>query len=347
MYVPKALVWTGQILLLLFCTLFIPSIASAHEVYVLDHDEINNALTAPRSDFIPIIEQNLGLFIFSGVVALGLVVGVLLLSKMPFVERVFDPLLHKIKHFAPIITQFTFGLALTASGIYSAAFGPELPLSDSFGSFTHIVQALFVLLGVMIISGVFPRIAGSIALIIFLPLIFHYKTYMLNYGTYFGEVLALAFFGGGYSVFKIKQPAFEKNIERHLHKYKFLLLRVIFGVSLIYASVYAKYIHGGLAMETVLRYNLTDYFPFEAGFIVLGAFITELLIGLFFLIGFEIRFTSLVFIFFLIQSIFFFGEAVWPHIILIGTAMAMFTHGYDRYTIVAKFSRRKDLEPVI
>jgi uncharacterized membrane protein YphA (DoxX/SURF4 family) len=321
--------------------------ASAHEVYVLDHDEISSALKVPPSDFLGTIQAHLGQFVLSGIIALAIVIAVFFIGKASAVEKTLDPLLHSIKHFAPWITQCTLGLALVASGLFNAAFGPELPLTDLFGAYTAAARAVFIALGACMVFGIYPRLAGSVALVLFVPFLARYTSYMLNYGTYYGEALALALFGGGYALFTFKTPAFEKNIERHLHTYKFLLLRIFFGVSLIYASAYAKYIHGALALDTVIKYHLTNYFPFEAHFIVLGAFIIELLIGIFFIIGFEIRFTALVFLTFLTMSILFFGEAVWPHIILIGTALAMFTHGYDHYTAGAKLSRRTDLEPVL
>ncbi len=323
------------------------SVARAHEVYVLDHDEVESASHEPQSDFRETIETHLGQFLLSAIIGMVIIIAVFILSRMPFIEKSLDPFLHKIKHLAPLITQGTLGLALVASGYYNAAFGIELPLYDLFGVGTGVVRVIFILLGACMVLGVYPRLAGSLAFIIFLPFLVHYKTYMLNYGTYYGEALALLLFGGGYALVNMRTPAFEKNIEHHLHKYKFLLLRIFFGVSLIYASVYAKYVHGGLALATIVKYHLTNYFPFEPNFIVLGAFLTEILIGLFFIIGFELRFTSLVFLMFLTLSILFFGEAVWPHIILIGTSLAMFTHGYDRYTIGATLSPRKDLEPVL
>ncbi|MBI1833510.1 MAG: hypothetical protein HYR90_01665 [Candidatus Andersenbacteria bacterium] len=332
---------------LLAAAYYIPSVATAHEVYVLDHNEISEGLSAPRSDFVQTVQNHLSQFIISGLVAVLLVLGVYGISHITFIEKTFDPFLYRMKRFAPHITQGTLGLALVSGGFFQAAFGPELPLSDIFGSAAGVFQYIYIILGACILFGIYPRIASTVTFFLLLPLIVVYKTYILNYGTYFGEALALALFGGGYALVKAKTPAFEKNIERHVHKYKFLLLRIAFGTSLLYASAYAKYIHGGLAILTVTRYHLTQYIPFDADFVVLGAFITELLIGLFFLIGFEIRFTSLLFLFFLTLSILFFGEAVWPHIILIGTSLAMFTHGYDRYTVVAKISQRKDLEPVL
>ncbi len=339
--------WFFQVSFLLLLLLAPQALVWAHEVYVLTPDEVEHALTTSRPDFLATIQNNLGQFIVSGIVALVLVVVVFVIAETSFVEIFFNSFLHKLKLYTPFIMQFTFGVSLIAGGFYNATFGPELPLDASFGSFSDIFRFIFIVLGICILLGIYPRIASTIALIIFLPLLAQHGTYMLNYGTYYGEALAVALFGGGYALFTVKTPSFEKNIEHHLYKYKFLLLRIVFGLSLMYASLYAKFIHGGLALATVTTYHLTSYFPFEADFIVLGAFITELLIGFFILIGFEIRFASLMLLFFLVLSIGFFGEAVWPHIILFGTALAMFTHGYDRYTVVAKLSHRKDLEPVL
>jgi hypothetical protein len=42
-----------------------------------------------------------------------------------------------------------------------------------------------------------------------------------------------------------------------------------------------------------------------------------------------------------------FGEAIWSHITLIGTSLAMFTHGYDRYTLGGQLFERGNLEPIL
>lgn len=42
----------------------------------------------------------------------------------------------------------------------------------------------------------------------------------------------------------------------------------------------------------------------------------------------------------------FFGESVWPHIVLFGTAFGMFVHGYDKYTL-ERVLYKKDHEPIL
>jgi len=321
--------------------------AYAHEVYVLTEDEIATALEKPTVNPLLVVKDHLAEFMLWGYVVAGGIAAVFFFSLLKPVEQFINPLLLRIKHYAPPITQVTLGLALLVGGWYGAAFGIELPFTETFGTAAFNMRVIFMILGACFIFGIYPRIASILTGAVLLPYVFQYGAYMLNYATYFGEVLTLILFGGSYSIIKTKENRLERSIERHFHKYKFLMLRIFFGVSLIFASVYAKLIHSALALETVTKYNLTKYFHFEPSFLVLGAMIIEILVGLFILIGFEVRFASLVLLIFLTLSITFFGEAVWPHIMLIGTAMAMFTHGYDKYTVSGYFNHQKDLEPVL
>jgi hypothetical protein len=56
---------------------------------------------------------------------------------------------------------------------------------------------------------------------------------------------------------------------------------------------------------------------------------------------------ALVFIGFLTLSILFFGEAVWPHIILFGVNVALFAHGYDQYKLGKLLQGERIGEPVL
>jgi uncharacterized membrane protein YphA (DoxX/SURF4 family) len=235
-----------------------------------------------------------------------------------------------LKPLAPRIAQFTLGAALTASGYYGAVFGPELSLIGIFGPWAPVASGIVMTLGLMVILGYRPRLAGAAAVALFIALAFDYGIYLLNYGTYLGEALVLALWGGAYAWTGLRDGG---------HPLKFAVLRVLFGLSLIYASLYAKLIHGALALEVVSKYQLTHYFPFNPVFLVLGAMCVELLFGLCFISGFQLRLISLVFLTFLGLSLVFFGEAVWPHLILIGTALAIFCHGADLYTLDARIHR--------
>lgn len=134
---------------------------------------------------------------------------------------------------------------MLAGGYYGAAFGVELPFL-AIGP-VALLRALFVGCGTMLLLGVYPRIAAAVAVGLFAPFLIQYGAYMLNYATYLGEAVAILTFGSAYSTLGSLRLSsfFERGIMGHLLRYKFLLLRVCFGISLIYASVYAKFLHGG------------------------------------------------------------------------------------------------------
>lgn len=326
----------------------LPHLAHAHEVYVLDHAEIDQALRAPTPDFMAVIGSSLPLFIISGIVTCLIIAIVWRISIASPLEKASQKILHRVKHWAPRIAQATLGSAILASGYYGAIFGTELPLETVFGAWAPALRITLLVIGTMLLFGIMPRLAAILTIGIFSGLSVEYGAYMLNYGTYLAEAVALTLWGSAYHLFSAPPfHLFHRTLHPPNQKYKFLFLRIGFGLSLIYASLYAKLIHGELALMTVIKYDLTRFFPFDPLFIVLGAMIIEIMIGIFYIIGFEIRFTSIFFITFLILSILFFKESVWPHVILIGTAASMFTHGYDRFTLTARLQKRTDLEPVL
>ncbi|MDP2593625.1 MAG: DoxX family membrane protein, partial [bacterium] len=208
------------------------------------------------------------------------------------------------------------------------------------------IRPVLLICGTALIFGFYPRLASVISLSIFILPLFSRGVYMLNYGAYYGEALVIFLLGGSYALYEFHKTRRWKIIDAHIAKYKFFILRLIFGGSMVFAALYAKFFHANLAIATVEKYGLDKIFHIEPQLFVFGALCVEVMIGLFFIIGFELRFTSLFFLAFLIASLFFFKEAVWPHLILIGTAISVFAHGYDRFTIESRFVKRKHEEPV-
>jgi hypothetical protein len=227
------------------------------------------------------------------------------------------------------VARITLGICLVASAYNNALFGPELPLSD-FGAYGIAIQISLFIAGLLVLFKKWSRVGALIALGIFAIALLRYNWYLLTYVNYLGEiVLALL----------VLRPRYEE--------YAFLALRVGFGVSVVFAALYAKFLHSNLALSTIYEYNLTAFFHFDPLFIVLGACIIEILIGIFFIVGFEIRHTALFFLFWIFLSLLYFGEAVWPHLILVGVNMAIFMYGYDRLTIEGKLFNRGKLQPFL
>jgi uncharacterized membrane protein YphA (DoxX/SURF4 family) len=347
----KSLFFFISALLVFFITVHT---AFAHEVYVLSPALVAYDVSHPSPNPLSLITNpaDRGEFLACTILGVILVAGIFLISISRWVEGKLDPTLMKIKRFAPIIARWALGLSLVAAGYYNALFGPELPLASIFGHYAVVARIILYVIGTLVLLGLFVRESAFVALAIFIVAIFVYKTYMLTYVNYIGEIIANLILGGGlWSLDRYFDKATIANNfsvwKQKLEPYAFPALRVLFGVSALYASWYAKLFHSELALDTVNQYHLTNYFHFPALFVVLGALIIESIIGFFFILGIEIRFTALFFLFFLTLSLFFFGEVVWPHIILIGVNIAFIFHGYDSYSLEGRFFKKGNREPVL
>lgn len=268
---------------------------------------------------------------FWGLVAFVVVATVFAMSVTHRLEVFCADWFKRLRPHAAMVARVTLGLCLVASASNHALFGPELPLSTLEGG-SKIIEILMYTAGILLVLGVYTRVAAALTLLVIAAGVVVHGWYMLTYTNYLGEAL-LALFLLPRSV---KWEALA-----------FLLLRVSFGVSVAFGALYAKFLHSNLALSTIAQYNLTNYFPFDPLFIVLGACIIEVLMGIFFIIGFEIRHTALFFMFWITLSLFYFGEAVWPHLILVGVNAALFMYGYDKYTLHGRLFNRGHLQPVL
>ncbi|MSR70490.1 hypothetical protein EXS62_00375 [Candidatus Kaiserbacteria bacterium] len=308
--------------------------AGAHEVYVLSPDTIAHDLSTPSPNPFDSFATNRFQFFFWGFLAFVLVTTVFFASITHRFEIFFEPYLTRLRPMAPVVARVTLGLCLLASAYNHALFGPELPIEQLqlFGLFAF--WGLW-LSGVLIVLGIFPRLAALVAVGIFAVGTLQWGSYMLNYANYLGEMAVVLLLGSAAISTKRLEP------------YAFLILRIAFGISVIFASVYGKFIHSNLALSTVSQYHLTNFFPFDPLFIVLGACIIEVIMGIFFIIGFEVRHTALFFLFWIFLSLLYFGESVWPHMVLVGVNIALFMYGYDRWTVEGRLFNRGKLQPFL
>lgn len=339
--------------------LALPTIASAHEVYVLTGNEIAADTTGPAFDMVQVAIANMHQFVFWAFIAAFTIMIVFVSSILRPIERLFDPVLMRMKPYAPAIARITVGLGLIAGGYYGATYGPELPLTNAYGNAAHLMSALLIIIGTLITIGFHARIAALVALCLYGYGVYLNGWYMVTYFNYFGEFVVLILLGSHrvsvHSILRVKEHYHRtlKRITDAIAPIAFAILRVSFGLCLIYASAYAKILHNNLALQVASvplaghPYPLAYYLGFEPHFLVLGAAIVEIVIGLFFVLGIEIRFTSLFMLFWLSLSLWFFGESVWPHIVLIGLPIAFIFHGYDKYSLEGYWMKRGRREPVL
>ncbi|MBY0472668.1 DoxX family membrane protein [Patescibacteria group bacterium] len=325
--------------LLSVATLCAPIIASAHEVYVLTPEEIREGISTPAFSELDVAFSNVDQFMFWTFVGLLLVSTVFFISLWHWFEDRTAPLFAKIRPYAPAVARIALSVSLLAGAYYDALFGPELPLSGSFGTWAVFVRIALVVIGLMMLFDLYTWIAAGGMLVLFALEVLVHQSYMLTYVNYLGDAVALILLSG-------------TALTRHLKQYSMLVLRVCFGVGLIYSSFYAKILHNNLALQVAELplaghpYGVAHYLGFEPHFLVLGAAIIEIVIGLFFIIGMEIRWTALFMLFWLTLSVLYFGESVWPHFILIGIGIAFFCHGYDRYSIEWPLLKRFGHKPI-
>lgn len=340
--------------LLALLAIFTPALTSAHEVYVLSPDVVQQAIATPAFSEWDVILTNIDQFLLWALIGASVVLFVFFVSISRSLENLLDPFLAKLPPYAPVVGRITIGLSFIAAAYYGALFGPELPLGETFGAATNAIRVALVVIGFMITVGFYPRIAALGALALFGWEIFAHGAYMLTYANYLGELILLMVLGAHVFAMhdkhldKAQAPRWFIRAKEVLAPYAFLILRIAFGVSLIYASLYAKIIHNHLALAVTAAYpELVHFFGFEPHFLVLGAGLVEVLIGMFFILGIEIRFTSAFLLFWLSLSLWYFGEVVWPHLILIGIPIAFIFYGYDKYSLEGWLFKRDGREPVL
>lgn len=326
-----------------------PLVASAHEVYVLTPEQIARDVATPGFDMIAVLMSDLTRFAFWAFIGIFTVLVVFLLSVSRRLEKKLYPTLARAKKHAPAIARVTIGISFLAAAYFQATYGPELPLSQTYGSLSPLATIALLLIGIAITCNFFTRSAALVALAMYGIAVYFQGSYMLTYTNYLGEivVLILGVHEGG-----ARLKGLCGRVARIIGPYSFAILRVSFGTSLLYASFYAKILHNELAYQVASlplaghAYSVAYYLGFEPHFLVVGAAIVELVIGAFFFLGIEIRFTSVFLLFWLSLSLIFFGETVWPHIILIGIPLAFILHGYDRGSIEGRFFSKRHWEPV-
>ena len=329
--------------LLFAIVLLFPGLALAHEVYVLTPAEISYGTSTAAFNMLAVAQQNLGQFFFWGFIVFVAVSTVFFVSMFHVLERLLDPFFGRARPYAQTVCRTTVGLGLIAGAVYGATYGPELPLA-AFGMFAPVVAAAMALVGLCFLLDFRAREASYAALALFAVGVFQHGVYMLTYVNYLGEFLVLAFVVG---------QSVPKGRRRARLQYEPAIIRIGFGLSLLYSSLYAKILHNELALQVASlplsghAHSLAYYFGFEPHFLVLGAALIEMLIALFFIFGIEVRWTCIFLEFWLALSLWYFGESVWPHLILIGIPIALFIWGYDRYSIEGRFFKRGKLEPVL
>lgn len=166
---------------------------------------------------------------------------------------------------------------------------------------------------------------------------------MFTYFNYFGEFLALIIFGSRYSSLdKILFKA--KKIKNKIKEYEIPLIRITYGISVLYPAISIKILHPVIIVEIVNQYHLNQVnwlFPQDPLLISLGTGLAQILVGLCLIFGFETRLNSFITLLLYAGSIFYFKEAVWPHIVLLALALYFVINNGGGFTLDELIVRMK------
>lgn len=312
------------IFVLLFTIYFVlyTPVVFGHEAYVLTKEQFNQGMSQLNPNPFSALQNGENFKIFVevtlGVLVLIVTYLIFLLSE---VGAKFDQAITRLARFGPLITKLTIAASFFFSVQTNSFLGPELSLSSLF--FPEVIKFCLILISYMFLLGFLTEVASIAALAIYLLSFSVFGFYMLTYANYLGEMIVLMIFGS--RIFSIDKYLFGvKKIADSLQQYEVGIVRVFYGLALCFAAINVKFLHPILSMTVVDQYHLIRFnylFPQDSLLVALGAALSELTIGVFIILGFELRLAVLVSLFYITLSLLYFKEAVWPHLLLYGISL--------------------------
>lgn len=311
-----------------------PAITSAHENYVLTKSQIDAGMQDWSLNVWSALDKPGNLKTGLGV-ALGALIAFAAYLFFYF-SRIGLALDKKLQGLEPVghaILRITLAASFIASAYFNSFLGPEIPLS-SLPAGAVLRYALFAL-GIMLALGIFTEIVGIAGLAMLVITTFVYKDYMLTYFNYFGEFVAFIFFGS--RIFSLdKLISGIKSFTEKYRDWEVALIRVTYGISVLYPAITIKILHPIIMVEIAETYHLADIhwlFPPDPLLISLGTGLTQIAVGLLIIFGLGTRLSSFVTFMLYILSIIYFKEAVWPHYILLALALYLVINDGGKFTI--------------
>jgi len=328
-------------LLLSLVLLFgLSAFATAHELYVLPQEAINESISEPSPNPVSALGEKNTRLLVAGMVGTGLLLLIVLFLFGTRLKHVYAALSIS-RTFSPAVLRVTLGTALMASSLNGALYGPELPFSVLEGPVA--VRYVTGLIGVLLLAGFMTRVAALASVLLFVAMAGFHGLYLASYLSYFGASLFLL--GNGTTILSVDSftdiPIELDRLDPLQGHSGMFIVRVFFGFSLLASALHAKFVHSNLALATIEKFGLAEAMSLDPLFIVVGALSVESLIALAFIAGVGIRIVSLLLGGFMTYSLIMFAEPLWPHIILYGTAASIFLHGYDPYTLVDWWRERR------
>jgi uncharacterized membrane protein YphA (DoxX/SURF4 family) len=309
-----------KIFFVIFSFFCVTNIVFAHEAYVLPYNTFWDGMKQPFSAHAFYALKNPNNIRVTIMIVLSVWV---LLALNFFIRRSMSgqkmhAFVEKYSHIGPHFVRIAISAAFLFSALSSSFLGPEL--HGSLFPYPYLLQVILFAIGIMILIGFMTELAAFLGIVVFIWSVFIFGPYIFTYLNYLGELIVLFLFG--MRIFSLDKYIFGPlHRFRIFKKYETVIVRVMYGLALIYAAITVKLLHPDLTVLVVNTWHLTKFhwlFPSDPLLITFGAGVVETIIGLFIIFGFEMRLTIFISLFYITLSLLYFRELVWPHLLLYG-----------------------------
>ena len=321
--------------------------AAAHIEYVTPGGDpqdvaafLTDALTTPF-----IVAVLLGGFL---VIVAGLA-AYLYLRPFPADIAAFRAIMDDYEDLLPWLFRLSMGMPMIGAGFGGYFFSPavELPYPTALRLFG-------ISVGFLLLFGLATRVVAVGTLLIYLAVLPSEPGLLLAF-EYIPGLLAIGLLGGGRpsadamiarmadddrTVYSDIDPFYRRvavPFAERIEPYTALvptLLRVGIGVAFVYLGITQKLLRPGESLAVVAKYNLTEIVPVAPELWVIGAGLTEALVGVMFILGAFTRGFSLVAFGLFVTTLFGLpDDPVVAHISLFGLVSALLITGAGPYSI--------------
>jgi len=329
--------------ILLIITTASPS-AFAHVKYVLNQTEINQ-IEADQPPGHLAQADLLSLLFLSGLLAL---VAIQFMGAIESERGRFKGLLTRLARYSPyvpLILRVLTGLFLVVSGYDFRLLAPEFGLPA--GNIAPAIAGLEILVGVLLILGLFVKLAAVFIVSLMVLAVGTYGLHVLDHLELLGISAVLVTEGGlRYAIDGLllaNRKVFSRIAKRlvELKPYSMPLLRTTFGISIIWLGLTEKLLAPELTKAAIEKYALPVFPNVDLFIFIFGAF--EIILGIHYLLGIFLRTISIIYLGLLAFAFFFFGESI-SHFTLFAVVISILIRGAGPYTLRITFHREPNPE---
>ncbi|WP_410767049.1 DoxX family protein [Haloferax sp. DFSO60] len=277
--------------------------------------------------------------------------GAIYLQLRPFSNdvRTFRETMRSYENLLPWLLRLSIGLPLVGAGFAGYFFSPIVQTGSP--TFTRLFG---ITVGFLILFGFGTRLVAGVGLVVYLVGLAIEPALLLAF-EYVPGFLAIALLGGGkpsadhlvasmaaddrtaYSrIDPFYRRVAEPFVERTSHLTAFVptIVRIGLGIAFIYLGITQKIMAPGDALAVVSKYNLTAVVPVAPELWVVGAGLTEALVGVLLIVGAFTRAASAVAILLFTTTLFGLpDDPVLAHISLFGLVSALLITGGGPFSV--------------